>query len=354
MLSAAVAMTAFGLVVGAASYIIVSQVARSSADEILAASTEKLRDQVVVDAQVRHAQSAVLLALVIVLPLVIGGVCLAVWLSVGRALRAVDDLTTQAKELQTGTDRTLVVQSTGDEVERLGRTLNDLLEHLDQQTQSTRQFVADAGHELRNPLTTLRVALEFGEGGSPGELRTSMAEALAELNRLERLVQDLLALARTDAMDSGRHFDVVELDELVAHAVDSLHRSRPDVDVVVEVDPCRIQGDVGALRGLVTNLLDNAARHAVSRIDVRLRADARTATLTVDDDGRGLLPEDCERVFRRFVRLDEARVRDEGGSGLGLAIVASAAAAHDGEASARPGPGGHFEVTIARSLASRP
>lgn len=198
----------------------------------------------------------------------------------------------------------------------------------------------------RNPLTTLRVSLEFGSDADEDGLRDSVGDALADLDRLEVLVQDLLALARTDARDNSTHVDDVDLGSVVLGAVDGLRRSRPDVELQVDVDPCVIQGDESGLRSVVVNLLDNASRHAVKQVRVALKADESGVRLNVDDDGQGLKPEDCERVFDRFVRLDEARVRDEGGSGLGLAIVESAAVLHGGTATAHPGPGGHFEVFL--------
>jgi signal transduction histidine kinase len=301
---------------------------------------------------IERAQSAVLLSLLIVLPLVIGGVCLAVWLSVGRALRAVDDLRVQAEEMERTSAGALRVQPTGDEVERLGHTLSSLLDVLQQQSASTRQFVADAGHELRNPLATLRLSLEFGRDGSDDDLRDSVNEALADLDRLEELVQDLLVLARTDAMDRRTHFVPVDLAAVVLGAADGVRRARPDVDVVVDVAPCVVVGDETGLRSMVVNLADNAARHATRSVRMILSVTEDAIWLRVDDDGAGLRPEDCERVFDRFVRLDEARVRDAGGSGLGLAIVESVAVLHGGRAVARPGPGGHVEVTLPYGAAS--
>ena len=295
---------------------------------------------------IERARSAVLLALLIVLPLVIAGVCLAVWLAVGRALGAVDDLRRQAEQMDRESDPELVVQATGDEVERLGRTLNRLLADLHQQSTMTRRFVADAGHELRNPLTTLRLSLEFGSDGTEVELRAAMSDALADLNRLEVLVQDLLALARSDAMEATAHFEQVDLTSIVLGAVEGIRRTRPEVDIELDIDPCAVDGDETGLRSMAVNLCDNAARHAVGSVRVGLHQASGQVMLTVDDDGVGLLAEDCGRVFDRFVRLDEARVRDEGGSGLGLAIVASVAGTHGGSARALPGPGGHFVVTL--------
>ena len=308
---------------------------------------------VVGDEAIERVQSFVLLALLVVLPLVIAGVCLAVWLAVGRALAAVDDLRRQAESIENEASAALVVQPTGDEVERLGQTLNSLLADLHHQSATTRQFVADAGHELRNPLTTLRLSLEFGREASDADLRASVGDALADLDRLEVLVQDLLALARTDAIDEPGHFVEVDFSAVVLAAVDGVRRSRPDVTLEVEVVPATVLGDDGALRSMVVNLLDNAARHAVGTVSVAVVREDGMVVLRVDDDGAGLRQEDCDRVFDRFVRLDEARHRDAGGSGLGLAIVESVANVHGGRAQATPGPGGHFEVVLPERRSAR-
>jgi len=295
---------------------------------------------------VERTQSAVLLVLSAVLPLIVAGVCLAVWLAVSRALHSVDDLRQQAESLADTEDRLLRVHRTGDEVELLGTTLNSLLEELHHKSRSTRQFVADAGHELRTPLATLRVALEFAEGADEQDLRACVHDALDDLSRLERLILDLLALARADAMETTHHFEVLQWDAIVRDGVESFQRTRQSIALDVELDSVDVIGDGAALRSLVTNLLSNAMRHASSRVHVSLQEIQGRAVLRVDDDGLGLAPADAGRVFDRFVRLDEARERDSGGSGLGLAIVASVAVAHGGTATAEAGPGGHFVVTL--------
>lgn len=294
---------------------------------------------------------AVVVVLTVGLPLVVIALCLAVWYAVGRALHAVDDLRSQAEEMQSTTDAELRVKPTGDEVERLGRTFNELLRRLHHQTQATRRFIADAGHELRNPLTTVRVSLEFGEDASESELRASVYDARADLDRLENLVQDLLMLARTDAMEIPATRVEVDLSELVSDAVAAARKTNPDLEFSETLVSCESVVDAGGIRSIVSNLLDNAARHARTLVAVAISSDQDGFTITVDDDGAGLAAQDCERVFDRFVRLDEARVRDAGGSGLGLAIVAAVAGAHGGKADARPRPGGHFSVWIPHSRA---
>jgi signal transduction histidine kinase len=291
---------------------------------------------------VENVQKGVLIVLLIVLPLVLLAVGVAVWLAVGRALGSVEHLREQAEQMTSVDDGVLTVQPTGDEVEQLGRTLNDLIDRLHAQSKATRQFVADAGHELRNPLATLRVALEFDV--DEGDAATH-ALALAELGRLEALVQDLLVLARTDAHETPAA-ERVDLADVVEASVEAQRAVHPDLAFVPSMMPATVWGDPRALRSAVDNLVANAARHAAAVVRVRITTTGDACALTVDDDGAGLRPEDCDRVFDRFVRLDDARDRDEGGSGLGLAIVAAIAHAHGGAVNAAPGPGGHFTLVL--------
>ena len=300
---------------------------------------------------VRRAQDAVLVALLVALPLLVLAVCVVVWLAVGRALQAVEDMRAQADAMQSTADGLLRVPDSGDEVEDLGSTLNGLLGRLHQQTRATRQFVADAGHELRNPLSTLRVTLEFGQDGDEEELRESVRDALGDLDRLEALTQDLLVLARSDAQDEPRGMERLDFAEIVTDVVAASRRGYPDKAFDVQAEESIVQGDRTALRSMVTNLLDNAGRHAATSVTTTVRAEGEAVVLSVDDDGEGVAADDVARVFERFVRLDEARDRDEGGSGLGLAIVASVAETHGGSVRALAGPGGHFEVTLPRAAA---
>ena len=323
-----------------------AQVSTIRGTEVVCAATS--------DQPVQRAQEAVLLGMLIVLPLLTLGVCVAVWLAVGRALGAVDDMTVQAEAMQSTADGELRVQATGDEVEHLGRTLNALLARLHHQTNATRQFVADAGHELRNPLSTLRVTLEFGAEADESALRASTRDALTDLDRLEHLVQDLLVLARTDATVSPVDVERLDFADLVREAADAAERSHPELAITFQGDSCPVQGSRVALRSLATNLIDNAVRHAAGEVSICVTNDGSRSLLRVDDDGTGLSPADCGRVFERFVRLDEARDRDEGGSGLGLSIVASVAESHAGWAEATPGPGGHFSVSLPLAQRDQP
>jgi signal transduction histidine kinase len=287
---------------------------------------------------VQLLQRNLLIVFVIGLPLVLLGVALSVWMALNRALGSVEDLRRQAEAMQGTSDGVLDVRSTGDEIENLGRTLNDLLVRLHAQSSTTRQFIADAGHELRNPLAALRVMLEFDDEADEA--------TLTELARLEGLVSDLLTLAKVDSQ--GRvELDSMDLAPILAAAVATQRLRFPGIDIVLRREqPCVVLGDARALRSALDNLVSNACRHAESAVTVSTAVEQGRCVIMIDDDGVGLAPQDCVRVFERFVRLDDARDRDEGGSGLGLAIVAAIAEAHHGSVEALPRPGGHFILRL--------
>jgi signal transduction histidine kinase len=232
------------------------------------------------------------------------------WLLVGRALRPVD-------ELLTGLDLSLHQQ---------------------------RQFIADAAHELRSPIASLLAQLEVAAGdGVSGAVRTDVA---AEVSRLSRLVDDLLTLATLDAAPAA-HRLLIDLDDLVFA---ELQRPRPRPDVVVDVrgvSAARVQGDPQMLTRMVRNLLDNAQRHARSRVEVSLFATGGDATFVVADDGPGIPAQRRSEVFDRFTRLDDARDRDAGGRGLGLAIVRDVVRDHHGSVTLEDNsPGARFVVRL--------
>ena len=272
------------------------------------------------------------------LPLVLIGVAFSVRAALNRALGSVEYLRKQAEGMSGTQDGELEVQHTRDEVERLGITLNDLLRRIHDQSQATQQFIADAGHELRNPLATLRVLLEFSED-------SDQTLALGELERLDALVQDLLVLAKVDAHELAQS-EYLDLEPLLKASVNAHQIRHPEITIDIESSSAIVLGDSRELRSVLDNLISNACRHAHSRVEVTLQASDQICEISVHDDGTGLAPEDCERVFERFVRLDEARNRDEGGSGLGLAIASAIATSMQGSITASPGPGGRFSVAL--------
>jgi signal transduction histidine kinase len=268
------------------------------------------------------------------------------WLLVGWTLRPVEALRRGAADISgRNLDERLPVPQAGDEISRLAATLNDMLDRIDASRRRQRSFVSDAAHELRSPLASIRTQLEVAQ--RTGDWDQTVPDLLAEVARLARLVNDLLLLARLDEGRAGdaRPAEPVELGELAADLAGRYATARVPVQVDRPALPLRVHGDPDGLRRLVTNLLDNAIRHAESRVSVRVaaedcqddglraagrRAEGRWAQLTVQDDGPGIPVADRERVFDRFARLDDARGRDAGGSGLGLPIARNLARAHGG------------------------
>ena len=286
-------------------------------------------------------------ALIFGVPTVVALLALVGWLLVGRALRPVDVIRRQAAAIP-GTDlqQRLDVPASDDELGRLAQTFNDLLERIATSADRQRRFVADAAHELRTPLSTLRARLEIDlrhppEGESDAKIADTRELSLQQVTRLSALVDDLLQLARLDA-DPRLHRRPVDLDDLAWETVrEAREAGSPHIDTT-GISPVRVLGDPVALHRVIRNLIRNAVRHADQTVTVRLARGAPAAggrpadstggvaILMIADDGPGIPVADRERVFQRFVRLDEGRARDAGGWGLGLAIVADIVTAHGG------------------------
>jgi signal transduction histidine kinase len=273
----------------------------------------------------------------LVTPLVIGvsGVMVLVggvtWVVVTGALAPVERIRREVEEI-TGErlDRRVPIPVARDEIHRLASTMNRMLVRLQDSRDRQQRFVADASHELRSPLAGIRQAAEVART-HPGALpEGELAEAvLEEAGRMERLVEQLLLLTRTGGAGVRQRQDV-DIDDLALAEVRRVRRAGLTVDSS-GVGAGRVRGDRTALAQVVRNLVDNAARHAHGTVAVAVRGgDDGWVTLVVEDDGAGIPESERERVFERFVRLDEARDRDAGGSGLGLAIVREIVTAHGG------------------------
>jgi signal transduction histidine kinase len=254
--------------------------------------------------------------------------------AVGQALRPVDRMRDQVEAISSmgrGSATRLEVPYGRDELARLAETMNRVLTRLQRADASRRAFVADAGHELRSPLATTGVLIErLAEPRPEAERRRLAARASAEVERLALLVDDLLTLASADESAMVLRTTDVDLDDVVLAETGALRTRGMPVSVTVE--PLRIVGDQARLGRVTRNLLENAERHMNSHVRVTLRRVGDEALLEVDNDGPPIAPEDRDRVFGRFVRLDDSRTRGTGGTGLGLAIVAEVAAAHGGTA----------------------
>jgi signal transduction histidine kinase len=268
--------------------------------------------------------------------------------AVGQALRPVDRLRDQVEAISSmgrGGPTQLEVPDGRDELARLAETMNRVLHRLQRADAARRAFVADAGHELRSPLATTSVLIErLGEDRPAEERRQLASRASAEVDRLALLVDDLLTLASADERAMVLHTTDVDLDDVVLAETAAL-RTR-GMPVAVTVEPLRVVGDQARLGRVVRNLLENAERHMESQVRVALRQDGDDAVIEVDNDGPPIAPEDRDRVFSRFVRLDDSRTRGTGGTGLGLAIVAEVASAHGGKVYATETPEGWCSFVV--------
>jgi signal transduction histidine kinase len=308
---------------------------------------------------VHDSAAALRLALLLAAPLIALVLGALIWWFVGRTLRPVEAIRTQVAAIGgEALDRRVPVPSTGDELGRLARTMNQMLDRLEQSAEQQRRFVADASHELRSPLTRMRAELEVDlahpDTADPFATHRS---ALEEVIGLQHLTDDLLSLARARSGAGDGVAAEVDLDDLVVAATRRLRAvDRVDLDTT-GVEAARVRGDPTQLGRVIANLLDNAVRHAASSVAVELRSRPDgTAELVVADDGPGIPVEQRERVFEPFTRLDEARSADHGGTGLGLAIARDLVISHGGTIAITDAPDGvgtRVVVTLPGNAADR-
>lgn len=297
------------------------------------------------------------LALAIIVPLLVlvGGA--AIWFAIGAALRPVQRISDEAARIAPSNSRgRLPVPNSRDEIADLTVTLNSMLDRLDAGLVRQRQFVSDASHELRSPLTAVKGSAELLDMHQelPADVQPTVAALRRGTARLEAVLDDLTQLA-----DGGSHPDIqrVHLDELIDEEIAEIRATRnEEVSIVVNAQPGTIDASPTQLRRVMTNLVTNATDHADSTVKIVATMGEEQVVITVDDDGDGIQASDRDRVFERFVRLDDARTRSTGGSGLGLALVASIVEDHGGtvrvEASEELG-GARFMVSLPLSHGTR-
>ncbi|MFJ8182982.1 ATP-binding protein [Streptomyces sp. NPDC096105] len=278
------------------------------------------------------AVGTALTSMLIGFPLLLGVVASVTWLVTGRALRPVEGIRREMAAITASEDlgRRVPEPATHDEIARLARTTNATLAALETSVERQRRFVADASHELRSPIASLRTQLEVA-AAHPGLL--DLDGAVEDTVRLQNLAADLLLLARLDAGERPA-------DTRVDLAALAREEAAGREGVTVEAEPVEVSGSRGQLGRVLANLLDNAERHARERITVTVRRENGWAVVGVADDGEGVAEADRERIFERFVRLDAARSRDDGGAGLGLAIARDVAVRHGGTLTAGAAPAG--------------
>lgn len=255
------------------------------------------------------------------------------WLIVGRALSPVEHIRAEVAEITAGElHRRVAVPAARDEVGRLASTMNDMLGRLEQAAIRQQSFVSDASHELRSPLAVAQADLEVALTHDPGPGWPDTARStLRELERMRRIVEDLLVLARYDEHASVLAPVEVDLDEIVLGEIARLRSTAPVEFDSHDVSGGRVLGDAEQLGRAVRNLLDNAVRHAASKVTVTLGSTDQLVELTVADDGPGVAEGDRDRIFDRFSRTDQGRARSHGGTGLGLAIVKEIVTSHGGQ-----------------------
>ena len=267
-------------------------------------------------------------------PITLAAVGATVWLLTGWALHPVEAMREEADAISAAAlSRRLPVPESKDEVRRLADTLNRMLDRLEAASISQRQFVSDASHELKTPLATMRTMIEVAEDDPDFAAWPDLLAGLKrEDERIDGLVSDLLTLARYDEGAVGGSRQEVDLDQVLGRVADRTARAAPDVAVDTSgIEPARVLGNAAALERLFWNLSLNAALYSDSRVELSCYQVGEIVVVQVADDGPGIAPADRERVFERFVRLDESRGRNEGGTGLGLPVARAVARSHGGD-----------------------
>jgi heavy metal sensor kinase len=322
---------------------------------ILVAQVGYLLDQMTQSLAALRRSCGVALALATVLALAAGRTMAR------RSLQPVDRMTAKAKRIGAGRlGQRLPRSGTGDELDRLAETLNDMLARIETHVKRMQQFTADASHELRSPLAALRGSAEVAltRARSAGELRNVIEESIEHYDRLGRVAEDLLLLARMDAGENILRPEQLRLDRAVRDAVDLYAPLAADrnIDLALgNLDEIRLSADGARLRQVVGNLIDNAIKYTQEsgRIRVSLAATDGNARIVVSDTGIGISSNDIPRVFDRFYRADRSRSSQGASSaGLGLSICRSIVEAHGGRITIESTPGQGTTVTVLLPLQS--
>ncbi|MCX4819442.1 HAMP domain-containing histidine kinase [Streptomyces sp. NBC_01142] len=284
-------------------------------------------------------------AMLVGFPLLLVVVGSVTWLVTRRALKPVEGIRGEMAAITASEDlsRRVPEPDSRDEVARLARTTNETLAALEASVERQRRFVADASHELRSPIASLRTQLEVG-AAHPELL--DVPGAVADTVRLQQLAADLLLLARLDAGEQPGQ-SLLDLAALAREETSQRAGDRIPVTVTA-TDGLEVTGSRGQLARVLGNLLDNAQRHARTSVTASVRREGDRVVLAVGDDGSGVPEAERERIFERFVRLDESRARDDGGAGLGLAIARDVAHRHGGTLTVGRSPAGGalFELAL--------
>lgn len=309
---------------------------------------------------IKAALRSWVVALVVGLFSLIALAVLGGYVIVPRALKPVDRMIQTAERISSrNLAERLPVANTGDELERLSITLNNMIRRLHESFEHTQRFLADASHELRTPLTMLQAEIEeIGKkiNGQP-DARERAESAREEVERLKNIVEGLFALTRLDAGEALNESETFDLGQLANSTTDQMSLLAEDKNIVMECDSCdavTVQGDRARIKQVIVNLVGNALKYTPDggRISVGVSASGGKAVLEVIDNGIGIPPAALPHIFERFYRVDKARSRDMGGAGLGLSIVKSICAAHSGEVRAESAEGKGTRLVVELPLAN--
>jgi signal transduction histidine kinase len=283
---------------------------------------------------IAHANHLLLTILIVAIPLLLLIVAFIVWFSVGLSLSPIEAIRRRVATIAANDLTERVPESGGDdEVSRMARTLNAMLDRLEASTRVQQEFVSNASHELRSPLTTLLATADRASNHINDTDWVEFTDTIRrEGRRIDSLVDDLFFLARSDERREEMRREEVDLDDILDEEARRVRQMTTLRISTSGVQPTRVWGDPAMLRRLVRNIVDNALRFANDEVSFSTRYVGPMAEICVHDDGTGVNVADSDRLFQRFVRTDAARSRTSGGTGLGLPIVSEIAQRHGGEA----------------------
>ncbi|MHB8483371.1 MAG: sensor histidine kinase [Nitrospiria bacterium] len=304
--------------------------------------------------EIDNALRKLILTLLIGLPVVAVIAIAGGFILVRQALKPVEVIRATAQQITFGNPhQRLPVTATGDAIQHLSKTLNQMLERLDLAYQQATRFSADASHELRTPLTIIRSELELiaNRQELPPGLRDRVGSVLEETERLSGIVEGLFALARLDAGEAKIGHNIFDLAELVRSTLEQMQLLPEEKHLSVTIDapqPVFVMGDAARLKQVIVNLLDNAIKYTMAggAITFFVQVKSSKAILRVRDNGMGISPEALPHVFERFYRADRVRSRTVQGAGLGLSIVRAICQAHGGTVDAVSEEGVGTTVTV--------
>jgi heavy metal sensor kinase len=305
---------------------------------------------------VEQTLNRLLLVLLVTMPIALAVSLAGGWFLAGRALRPVDAITLAAQRIAGGdlTQR-LNVPESADEIGRLANTFNNMIARLETSFRQIRQFSSDASHELRTPLTVMKGETELAlrRPREAGDYTVVLESNLEEIDRMTRIVDELLFLSRADMGEVKMEHLPVSLESLledISRQASLLGQERGVQVILGMIVPAVVQGDELRLRELFLNLVDNAVKYSRpgGTVEMTLTVASGYAKVSITDHGIGIAQEDLARIFDRFYRTDDARAHTKKGTGLGLAICAWIAESHNGriEVQSEMGKGSTFVVIL--------